>query len=71
MAPLHWSSRSLGSVQPLQFGLQRLEIPDGVLERRVGTQGLQLHQVPADVVQAHVGEAAPGGGERERGVFKG
>lgn len=66
MASLYWGSSSVGSVQPLQFGLQRLEIPDGVLERRVGTQGLQLHQVPTDVVQAHVGEAAPGRGERER-----
>lgn len=46
-----------GSVQLLQLGLQGLEVPDGVLERGGGTQRLELHQVPADVVQTHVSEA--------------
>lgn len=52
------------SVQSLQFGLQRLEIADGVLEGRVRTERLELHEVPADVVQAHVGEPTPGRGQR-------
>lgn len=42
----------------IEFGLQRLEVADGVLEGGVGAEGLQLHQVAADVVQTHVGEAA-------------
>lgn len=50
----------------LQLRLQRLEVADGVLEGRVRTQGLQLHQVSADVVEAHVCESAPAtGGDDE------
>lgn len=53
-------------MQSLQFGLQRLEVPDGVLEGRVWTERLQLHKVPADVVQAHVGEPTSERGQRHR-----
>jgi hypothetical protein len=34
-----------------------------LLQSRVGAERLQLHQVAADVIQAHVGEAPPRGGD--------
>ena len=43
-------------MQFLQLRLQRLEVADGLLKGRVRAQGLQLHQVAADVVQTHVSE---------------
>ena len=58
------------SVYLLQLGLQGLEVADGLLQGRVGAQRLQLHQVAADVVQAHVGEAAPEVGGRRRSEFR-
>lgn len=51
-----WRASAVASVQLLQLRLQRLEVTDGVLESRVRTQRLQLHEVPADVVETHVSE---------------
>lgn len=61
--------RQLVSVQLLQLGLQGLEVPDGLLKRRVGAQRLKLHQVTADVVQTHVSEATSVIGGDSAGVF--
>lgn len=41
----------------LQLCLKGLEVADGLLKDRVWAQGLQLHEVTADVVKTHVSEA--------------
>lgn len=41
----------------LQLRLQRLEVTDDLLEGRVWTQRLQLHEVSTDVVETHVSES--------------
>lgn len=56
------------SVQLLQLGLQGFEVADDVLQRRVGTQRLQLHQITTDVVQTRVGESASVVGGHAAGV---
>lgn len=53
------------SVNFLQLGLQGLEVADGELQGRVGTQGLQLHQVTTDVIQTHISEP-PSERDREK-----